>query len=252
MIKTVITCLLFSGALSVLGQNQLDEQGRKSGHWKVDHPSGGTLYEAEFMEGRPVGEMIRYYENGTVRARMDFDSAGIKSYTRMFYPSGKLAAEGWFVNQLKDSVWTYYSPVDGTVRIREPYLKNNLHGMVQSYYPSGQISEEVQWVMGKKEGTWQQYYETGAPRLSGHHKDDLLSGRYEVFFSDGTIKVKGDFLNNLSHGIWSYFDESGEEIISLEYLNGIPVDREKFDQLVNDTLDKYQVPLAPESIPNFQ
>lgn len=252
MLKTVISCLLLSVAVAVLGQNQVDEQGRKSGHWKVNQANGRTLYEADFIEGRPVGEMIRYYESGAVRARMVFDSDGVRSYTRMFYTTGKLAAEGSFMKQLKDSVWTYYSPVDGTVRIREPYLNGSLHGMVKSYYPSGQISEELQWSQGKKEGIWQQYYENGATRLSGHYKDDLLSGIYEVFFGDGIIKIRGDFLNNVSHGLWTYFDESGAELISLEYLNGIPVDREKYDQWVTDTLEKYQDAVVPESTPSFQ
>jgi antitoxin component YwqK of YwqJK toxin-antitoxin module len=249
---TIFISIILAGNLTISGQNQLDEQGRKSGHWKVDHPNGRTLYEADFVEGHPVGEMIRYYENGAVRARMMFDSAGIRSYTRMFYPSRKPAAEGWFLNQQKDSVWTYYSPSDGSVRIREPYQNGKLHGIVRNYYNSGQVSEEAQWAYGQKQGPWKQYYQTGATRLSAHYRDDLLNGSYKVYFADGTLKIKGELLDSRSHGTWSYYDESGEELISLEYLNGIPVDREKYNQWMQDTLEKYIEPLAPESYQNFQ
>ena len=131
--------ILLASALNVSAQNQLDDQGRKSGRWIVDHPNGRSLYEADFFEGRPVGEMIRYYENGVIRARMVFDSSGVRSYTRMFFQSGDEAARGWYVNQQKDSVWTYFSPVDGSIRIREPYEVGKLHGIVRKYYSNGQV-----------------------------------------------------------------------------------------------------------------
>ena len=252
MYFTIFISLILAGSLTVAGQNQLDEQGRKSGHWKVDHPNGKTLYEAEFAEGHPVGEMIRYYESGAVSARMIFDSAGIRSYAHMFYPGGKPAAEGWFINQQKDSVWTYYSQFDGSVRIRETYKNGKLQGKASKYYTSGQVSEEVEWAKGQKQGPWKQYYESGAPRLSAHYIDEQLNGSYEVYFGNGNIKIRGDFLNSMSHGTWSYFDETGAELISLEYLNGIPVDRDKYNQWMQDTLAKYQEPIAPESFQNFQ
>jgi antitoxin component YwqK of YwqJK toxin-antitoxin module len=252
MLKIILSCLLLSGTLAISGQNQHDEQGRKSGHWKVDYPNGKTLYRADFIEGRPVGEMIRYYESGAVKARMEFDSTGIRSYAHMFYKTGQPAAEGWFIDKVKDSVWTYYSSFDGSVRIREPYINGKLHGMARSYYTSRQISDEVQWENNKKQGTWKQYYNTGAPRLSAHYHNDQLNGSYEVYYADGNIKIKGEYLNNRSHGTWSYFDDSGKMAISLEFLSGIPVDSEKYDQWIQDTLEKYQEVTAPESFQNLQ
>ena len=251
MFKTIVSILILSSALAALGQNQLDEQGRKTGHWKVDQANGRTLYEADFFEGKPVGEMIRHYESGAVRARMVFDSDGIRNYTRMYYTTGKLAAEGWYTKQVKDSVWTYYSTFDGTVRIREPYLNGRLEGMVQSYYPSGQVSEKLQWLNSQKEGDWKQYYTTGALRLEGQYKEDQLNGSYEVYYANGNLKIKGEYLNSKSHGTWTYYDENGEYVISLEYMNGIPVDQQKHDQWIQDTLEKYQEPINSESYPEF-
>ena len=105
--------MMLSGALALYGQNLVDKEGRKTGHWKVAYPNGKTLYEADFVEGQPVGEMLRYYENGAVKARMHFEAGGQRSVARLYYQNGKLAAEGLYVNQQKDSVWTYYSSLDG-------------------------------------------------------------------------------------------------------------------------------------------
>ncbi len=249
-LRTLI-CLILTGTLTVSAQNQLDEQGRKSGHWKVDYPNGKTLYEAEFREGRPLGEMIRYYENGAVRARMNFDDSGIRCYTRMLYPNGKQAAEGWHLNQKKDSVWTYYSPVDGSIRIKESYNKGELHGKVRNYYPSGRVSEEIEWLNNQKHGNWKQYYENGIPRLSSHYISDLLNGSYEVYFGNGKIKIRGEHLDGKLNGTWSYFDEEGKELVSHEFVNGIPVDQASYDQWIQDTLEKYQNIRIPESYPDF-
>ncbi len=86
---------------------------------------------------------------------------------KLYYKNGKPAAEGWYVNQEKDSVWTYYSEFDGSVRIREEYLAGKLDGKVKSYYASGEISEEVEWKQDVKEGSWMQYYENGTPQAFG-------------------------------------------------------------------------------------
>jgi antitoxin component YwqK of YwqJK toxin-antitoxin module len=243
--------LMMGAVLTLPAQNQLDEQGRKYGHWKVDYPNGRTLYEAEFKEGRPVGTMTRYYENGAVRARMNFDSTGSRCFTQMLYPSGKKAAEGWYLDQQKDSVWTYYSPQDGSVRIREPYNMGKLQGKVRNYYPSGRVSEEIEWDNNVRQGEWNQYYNNGVPRLSSHYENDLLNGHYEVYFGNGKIKIRGEHLKGRINGTWSYFDEEGKELISHEFVNGIPVDREGYNQWVQDSLEKYQNISIPESLPQF-
>jgi antitoxin component YwqK of YwqJK toxin-antitoxin module len=251
MYKAVLISLLIFGSPALHGQNLMDEQGRKTGHWKVEYPNGHTLYEADFVEGRPAGEMVRYYENSAVKARMVFEKGSDRSRVQLFYKNGKPAANGWYVNQLKDSVWTYYSEFDGSVRIREPYQDGKLDGISRSYYPSGQISEEVEWKQNVKDGAWNQYYQNGVLRLSGHYKNNLLNGTYEVYFSNGTIMMRGTYIENKSHGTWRYFDEKGNEIYALEYLNGAPADREKYDLWIQDTLMKLEGVSEPEMHQQF-
>jgi len=246
MFRQSSIAILLLGVLALQGQNQVDEEGRKMGHWKDLYPNGRTRYEADFVEGHPVGEMLRYYENGMLQARMLFEEEGERSYTYLFYDSGKPSAEGWYVNQVKDSVWTYYSDFDASVRIREPYLDGELNGVVRFYYPEGAISEELEWKQNVKDGIWKQYYTNGALRLSGHYEKGLLQGPYEVYYSNNTIKISGDYLENRSHGTWRYFDEGGSEVYSLEYVKGIPADMEKYELWVQDSLKNYEVISEPE------
>ncbi len=230
--------LILSGWLctALYAQNLLDEKGRKTGPWKVEHPNGETMYEATFREGRPVGLMVRYDDKGRVTARMMFDSSKNHCFTTMFHENGKKAAEGWYMEKKKDSVWTYYSGYDGSVRIREDYNDGALHGNVIRYYPEGNISEEVEWENNSREGNWNQYYEDGNPRLTGQYKHNMLNGPYRVYYADTVLMMSGVYMDNKSEGTWDYYDDTGALLYSLEYKGGNPVDNEEFMRLMQDTL----------------
>lgn len=240
--------LLIAGSAMVHGQNRLDERGRKTGQWKEEYPDGTTRYEAEFHEGEPVGMMTRYFDTGIKSAEMYFDTVRGRCFTRMFYENGKLAAEGWFVNREKDSVWTYYSEYDGSVRIREPYEDGSLNGTVRNYYPDGGVSEEIGWRKDEKSGDWNQFYENGALRLSGSYRRDMLNGGYEVFYPDSTLKIKGIYKDDQSHGTWVYFDEAGNEVYSIEFDEGKAVDQAKYLEVMDELLRRFEETGEPVTI----
>jgi antitoxin component YwqK of YwqJK toxin-antitoxin module len=242
----LVTVLFLTGTFTMMGQNLLDEKGRKTGLWIEEYPSGKKLYEANFVEGKPVGEMIRYYESGVIRARMLFDTLLDRSYTSMFYENGRLAAEGLYVDKKKDSVWTYYSEFDGTMRISEQYKNGDLHGKVKRYYTDGTVSEEVSWKQNLRSGPWTQYFYGGVLRLSATYQDDMLEGLYEVYNANGNIQIRGTYRQDKSHGTWSFYTESGEEAYSIEYENGKAMDQEKYRQLMQDSLMKLEPLTEPE------
>jgi antitoxin component YwqK of YwqJK toxin-antitoxin module len=233
---TVFLIILFPAG-SLFGQNRMDDHGRRTGPWKMEYPDGTTRYEGSFLEGRPVGLMIRYDESGEIRAKMMYDTLEDRSSAVLYYKSGKIAAEGNYIGREKDSVWTYYSEYDGSLRIRENYLKGALDGLSVTYYPEGGVSEELMWNQGSKEGKWIQYYEDGTVRLRGNYAGDQLNGPYEVWNPEGLPVMSGTYVDGTSHGTWSYFDEKGALLYSLEYDRGKPVDQEKYLEIMKNMLD---------------
>ena len=112
--NTYITaCLLVSVFVMAPGaaraQNQMDEQGRKTGHWVVEYPNGKTMYEGDFLEGNPVGEMIRYTEEGHMKARIRFYPDN-KRFVTLYFPGKKKAAEGVKVYFLYDEIGCHKLP----------------------------------------------------------------------------------------------------------------------------------------------
>lgn len=223
-IRSTVIC---AAALSMLwipdgaqAQNLTDKQGRKTGHWLVTWPNGNKQYEAEFAEGNPVGLMKRYDQEGRLTAEMLFAEKGRRCDAILYYPEGKKAAEGIFINKDKDSVWNYYAEDDGAIRIRESWKKGVMDGTVISYYPNGQISEITEWISGVKEGKWEQFFDNGEKKLSGTYVAGLRNGPYTAYFPDGKIELEGQYLNDLFHASWKYYDENGEVILTLEYDRG--------------------------------
>lgn len=237
--RLLLLCICVSWASALSGQNELDEKGRKTGHWRVEYPGGSTLYEGDFVKGEPVGTMLRYYESGALRSKMEFDTAAGRAYTILYYPGGKKAAEGWYEDKQKDSVWTYYSRYDGSVKIREPYDHGQMDGVVRKYYSGGSISEEVSWESGKRDGPWKQYYPDGAPRLVGRYDDGTLQGPYKVFYADTTLKAEGTYIDGRSHGIWKYYSQEGELLYTIEFRHGKAVNRERYLEMMEDSLRRF-------------
>jgi antitoxin component YwqK of YwqJK toxin-antitoxin module len=100
--------------------NQYDGQGHKQGFWKVKYENGVLKYTGCFRDDKPVGEMKRFFEDGTLKADMFFDHSGI-TRVKLYYQDGPLAAEGNYLNTTKDSTWNYYSYYTKSLSNRETY-----------------------------------------------------------------------------------------------------------------------------------
>ena len=222
------------------GQNKFDSEGKKTGYWIVSYENGKTRYESAFIADKPVGMMKRYLENGTLSAEMMFDTIEDRCFARLYHENRKLAAEGWFAGQKKDSVWTYYSEQDGHVLIREPYKNGMIHGTALSYYPGGQVSERMDWVEDSKEGKWLLFYEDGGLRSEGNYSKGLREGKYTAFHTDSTLELSGIYKNNVADGDWKLFDEAGNLLFTYKYSNGKLLNESELLKRDDEVLNKLQ------------
>ena len=70
MKKTIIlpflffTTFLFSQTDTL---NQIDAKGLKQGMWKKNYANGKIMFEANFKDNVPIGEMKRYHRSGKLK-----------------------------------------------------------------------------------------------------------------------------------------------------------------------------------------
>jgi antitoxin component YwqK of YwqJK toxin-antitoxin module len=234
--------------------NQLNDQGQKTGLWKVYYDNGKLQYESNFENGYPVGKMKRYYPGGILKAEMNFSDEGKIAYAKLYYKTGKPAAEGKYINNVRDSTWIFYSFINGRVALKEDYSQGEKDGLSFRYYDDGKIAEKMMWENGKKNGTWEQFYENGNLRLKGNHRNDLREGSFETYSYNGFPSIKGQYKNGVMDGTWKYFQDEGaisakvksdnyesnqkkspgELDFEVEYINGKMLPNEEVEKQIDD------------------
>jgi antitoxin component YwqK of YwqJK toxin-antitoxin module len=226
--------------------NQFDKDGKKTGVWETYYESGKVKSHGTFKQGHPVGELLKYYPGGILQASMNFDESGSISYVKMYYEAGFLASEGKYINQLKDSVWNYYSAYDRRKAVSETFIKGKKEGDSYKYYAGGKPSEYLEWKNDLRNGKWEQYYENGQIRLTGNYDADLLNGKYDCFNPDGSPSITGKYNKGEMDSTWTYYSETGEKDLSVEYVDGKMLPNPEMDKRIEEFSKKVK-----ESIGNL-
>ena len=203
--------------------NQTDAQGRKHGYW-IKREKGVPVFEGRFEHGRPVGEFKRYYEDGSIQAVLRYRADGVAE-ARMYHPgSGGVMALGNYVDQERDSVWTFYTEEGGPAS-RESYRKGVKHGVSTVYYADGSVSEEVTFADGVKDGPWKQYYPNGNLRMEATVEDGIrYVGKFTTYYEDGIKRTEGKYVDGDREGSWYEFNDNGSVRVITVYRNGHPAE----------------------------
>lgn len=213
--------VLWSSASALAQLNQTDAQGRKQGEWVKTHPETGKIaYRTHFKNDVPMGTTERFYEDGTLQARIRHRRGGVDE-ARIYHPEGGgLMAQGIYRDQQRDSLWLFFS-ADSVLRAEESYRKGEKHGYSRTYFEDGSISEKANYVNGMKEGEWEQYYANGNLRLKATVEDGIsYVGEFLSFYENGRPMQKGRYQDGKRTGSWYEYLESGAIEVIYVYREG--------------------------------
>ncbi len=227
--------LLIVGPLFSQAPNLVDDQGRKQGKWTKFDASGNMVYRATFKDDKPVGEMTRFYEDGSTQAVLNFVSP-IKARAKLYYPDkGGLMAEGNYLNQLRDSVWLFYNPT-GELASREAFSNGKRQGESIVYFKDGSVAEKSTYQDDIQNGKWVQYFENGNPKLEATVVDGVsYEGDYTSYYENGTKMLKGKYQDGKKESSWYHFHEDGSIETIYVYRYGKVVSEHR----KNGTFDEY-------------
>lgn len=221
MLRYLFVALLFVPVL-VFAQplNQTDANGKKQGPWKKYDNEGKLKYEGQFKDNKPYGKFTYYYPSGKIKAESVFSADGSIARNKSFSEdSTKLMAAGKYVNEKKDSVWTYYNNF-GVVIATEVYSKGIKTGTWKNYYPDSKILEVKTYKNDLQEGPWEQYFEDGSLRTKATFVKDKLNG-IAVYYQGKNLKVaEGRFINGVRDGGWIYYTPDGKVEKTEKYSKG--------------------------------
>jgi len=236
--------------------NQVDKNGMKQGCWKKEFPNGKLMYKGFFKNNKPVGEMLRYYETGELKAVLNYKENNNLVAVKFYYDDGKIASDGFYYTEKKDSLWKYYSYYSGTLTASENYIKGVKKGLEKHFYENDQLSEETEWNNDIKDGMWNQYFDDGKPKLKATYLKNKLNGVYIVYYPNGSLYIVGGYLDNKRQGKWVFYNDDGKIKTELVYNLGKAENEEEimkkdsaYFDMIDKNLGKFNDPTPEDMMP---
>ncbi len=172
------------------------------------YPNGKTKFFKTFRDSIPIGMHKYYAENGKLIKAIWYSDYGEKKGEGLidslgkkigkwilYYNTGEKFAEGYYKNDLPDSLWIFY-------------------------YRNGSIMQKGKYIEGYPVGKWIMYYPNGKVlKKEFYSSDGLTEGDYYEFSPEGDTIVKGKYENGKKTGLWYY--KIGDEYSTGKYTNGL-------------------------------
>ncbi len=207
--------LLFCWSVILLvTANKGEAQELKSGYY----PDGKIRYKGYFKDGKPVGELMRYYQEGCLQAKMNYQGDTVKAV--LYSRDGKYFSSGQYICREKMGKWEYWK--EDCLLMSEEYRHHLLHGKSIRYGSNGCPMEQKHWQDGQLEGEWCLYYPDGKVRLQAFYVAGSLEGMLTAYSRDGKIRTKGRYKANLKEGEWVYYNGEGNLLKKQVYYSGVP------------------------------
>jgi antitoxin component YwqK of YwqJK toxin-antitoxin module len=204
--------------------NQTDSKGRKQGAWEKNYPNKALRFKGQFKDDIPFGTFQYYHPNGQKRAVNVYRKNSGVCISQQFDEEGKLIAEGKYIGEKKDSVWSFYNP-KGVLISTETYQMDVKNGLSKTYFDNGKVAEEVAYVDGKREGVWIQRIDDGTVVAKAQFVADILNGEAKYFDTSGTPVTSGKYTNGLQHNTWIEYNSEGRPSVYVKYKWGKEVSR---------------------------
>ncbi len=206
--KKLIISLSLLVCASAAAQNVTDAKGLKQGQWKKLYPNGQTMYEGTFQNDKPVGEMLRYYENGTLRARQIFAAEADSSSVEHFNAEGNLFSQGSYKGQLREGEWQYFT--NGTKVMTEELKGGQKNGVSREFTKAGVVIDETNWVNDVRAGVRKRFFDDGKLYAEmTYDTNGVLSGEAKMYFENGALNGKGSYKDGKKEGIFEFFNPDG-------------------------------------------
>lgn len=79
-----------------------------TGDYLAKWENGNTKFKGFFRFGKRHGQWLAFYAAGTMWSECFYDKGLKHGANNVFYENGKPRYQGWFKNDLRDSVWVFY------------------------------------------------------------------------------------------------------------------------------------------------
>tara|TARA_B110000908_G_C10265869_1_gene463872 strand:+ start:5638 stop:6390 length:753 start_codon:yes stop_codon:yes gene_type:complete len=237
--RLIIYFVVLLSILDINAQiNQLDSLNRKHGLWvKTIEGSNKLEYKGNFENGIPVGQFRYYYPTGEVRCIIEHMNR-IEAYVTFYFTNTDVMSEGFYRNQLRDSLWLTYD-IEGATVVAERFKNGKLDGKRVVFYLRDQIENgllnvlsETNYNEGVKEGVYIALFSSGKLKEKGAYHLDKKQGSWKTYHADGYLDHISRFKNGMKHGWFEFYNAEGIIIDSALYQNDNRLNQEQANRFL--------------------
>ena len=194
------------------------------------------------MEGRRQGKWKEFYETGELKSEGTYQNSNRTGQWKFYFPNKAIEVTGSYDKKGRmDGEWKWYY-ANGEVMRTEEYANGSLDGDYREYDEHGNTltegrfeegSEEGHWIFrrgpsieegdyfdGMRTGLWKIWYEEGKIAAEINYEQDLMSGKYTIYYENNVIKRTGKYVNGERDGVWYDYYDTGEMFLTTLYKDG--------------------------------
>lgn len=237
--------------------NRFDDEGRKSGSWKVFHSTGRVMETGFYEEGLEHGTFQYFDARGTVTAVVEYDHGQkvLQDQTKKDVieiqttrrEDGSVSETVTYVNGIKEGVTRRYDKtgniIGGSVFSMDVLVaegitdeEGNRNGPWKEYWPTGGLRFEGSYIDGSRDGKWVFYRESGEKEQQGDYKQDVLQGSWTWWYPGGSIHRQEQYIQGDPVGHFIELDTTGKPLVSGYFEDGLQ--HGEWMIQVNDHLEK--------------
>ncbi|MGD9993487.1 MAG: TonB family protein [Salinivirgaceae bacterium] len=132
---------------------------------------------------------------------------------------GKVRVTGYFKNNKRDSIWTFYH---GRIKIEGSYV-NGLKEGEWIYTKNQDTLSVLNFLMGKYFGEQKGYYEDGILASKLNYIAGVRNGKSAYYYQSGKLSEDCEYLLGERHGDNMLYDEKGNLIYKFSFYHEVPV-----------------------------
>ena len=213
----VVKGYIFSNGL-LLSEGITDMEGRRQGKWKEFYPSGELKSEGSYKNSNRVGDWKFYFPDKTIEVSGSYDSKGRQDGEwQWYYANGQLMRSETFENGVPEGELTEYNE-EGEIVAQGNFVEGSEEG--HWIFRHNLIREEGDYFDGMRTGLWKTWFDDGKVASEIEYDQDLMNGRYTIYYENHVIKCTGRYTSGERDGMWYEYLDNGELILTTQYKNG--------------------------------
>jgi antitoxin component YwqK of YwqJK toxin-antitoxin module len=221
--------------------NRFDQNGLKTGPWKVFHPSGRVVESGFYLDDLRHGVFQFFDARGSVVRVVEFrhglevlqaeNRAPVVELQEILREDGTLSETITYVDGVKQGVSRRFDSsgdvVGGSVFEQDVLVAEGItrkdgrkNGPWKDYWPNGTLRAEGMYVEDEREGDWVFYRESGEKEQQGSYMNGAVHGLWTWWYAGGDIHRKERYTRGELNGEFLELDTAGEALVQGQYEDG--------------------------------